>query len=227
MKKVFFCHIPKTSGRYFWANTFRMVNHDYLINYGQYTDVILAPGNAHLSPNLIDSLDDALSFCILRDPVSRTISHWCHLHRQCFCDKPTKEEFLEYIRSDSARILLNYQTKFLAFRGHNEDVAIDKEFCDVDATENEYKLAVSRLDKLTYLLKMVDITPEALLKYRDSIYSFLGMKINYKDVLVELNHAKSDWSTYIYDILSLSERKEIENMMPYDMRLYFESNYRY
>jgi len=224
--KVFFCHIPKTGGRYFWANTFRMINHDYLTKIGQYTDVILAPGNAHLSSNLIDSLDDCLSFGILREPVSRTVSHWCHLHRYQFNVEPTKIEFLDYIRSSNAEILLNYQTKFLSFTKHNKDIPINTEFSNTSATESGYTLALQRLDNLTYVLRMDDITPDALLKYRNAIYTSLGMEPNYEGVIVELNYAKSDWSSYIYNLLTLSEKKEIENMMPYDVRLYSEANYR-
>lgn len=225
MKNVFFCHIPKTGGRYFWANTFRMVNHDYLTKIGQYNGVIAAPGNDHLSANLIDNLDDSLSFGILREPVSRTVSHWCHLHRYQFNTKPTKDEFLEYMESDNSNIMLDYQTKFLSFTEHSGYISIETEFSEVSATEQSYTLAVQRLSKLTYVLKMEDMTPDDLLRYRNIIYSFLGMQSNYKGVKVNLDYAKSDWSTDVYKSLSHSEKSLLASRMPYDVRLYNNTSY--
>ena len=221
---VIFCHIPKTGGRYFWENTFKLANHTYLSKVGQFKGIIYAPGNAHVSPRVIDEHPDALSFLLLREPVKRMVSHWNHLHREDFDRVPSVKEFLDYAYSEESRFLHNYQTRYLAFNDHSEDVNISTEPSSSSViTEEMFALSLERVRAITHVMDVESLDEVTILKHRTSIYNFLGMEENYDTRVVTLNSAINPMSKAIYDKLSKSDKHSLSLLMEHDYELLEET----
>lgn len=224
LNKVYFFHIPKTSGRYFYANSILLLEHEFLTMGRQYGGIV--NGYGHLSFKPIDT-EKCLSFSILREPVARTISHYQHIYniRLNKDINEYKKDFFEFLENNPNKDIFNYQTKFISYNGNETIVDIDGKCLKESLDSKDIDLAKNRLSKIDYLLKMEDTSLETIKKCWSEMRKYLGLNIE-----------KDHFSGYIKDIinpnsalflksLTKQEFARIEDMMSIDCEIYHSSRY--
>jgi hypothetical protein len=121
IKPLWFFHIPKTAGRFFYANVIRLLEHDFIASGQQYTDIVNGYGHTSFKP--LDN-NNVLSFSILRDPISRTISHYQHIYRKHLTGdiKEYKKEFLDFMFNNPTKEIVDYQSPVDGGKGCVRDI---------------------------------------------------------------------------------------------------------
>jgi len=203
---MIFHHIPKTNGKNFHHNTSYHIELEILKSGKQYGDMIKAVGHRSMAY----SKD---GYTILREPISRTISHWLHIHHE----RPrNKDAIFRYLVENPEDNLINYQTKFISYSKEEVDLVdhIEDFNADID-------LAKERISKLLYVFDMnnLDYT-----KFRNILYDHFNLKPTYE--WKNINPTKKSWLTKeIYEKLVPSELSELEQLFKHDMELYYTTKY--
>lgn len=203
---MIFHHIPKTNGRNFHYNTSYHIELEILKTGKQYKDMIKAVG--HRPPATEEE-----GYTILREPISRTISHWLHI----YYDRPkTKNDIFKFLVENPEDDLVNYQTKFLS---HTKDrIALDEK---VEGFTADIDLAKERLSNMPYVFDMnnLDYT-----KFRNILYSHFNLTPTYE--WKDYSPVNKSWLTKeLYEKLVPSEKSELEQLFKHDMELYYTTKY--
>ena len=206
---MIFHHIPSTNGRNFCINTTHIIETEFLKRGIQYGDILKARGHRPVSP----VYEGSTNYIIFREPVLRTISHWCHLMPY---NPPTKEAIFNHLVENPDHYLVNYQTKFVCY---------DKEIIRVsdsyEGFEADIDLAKERLSKVSYVFDMENLNYG---KFRSILYDHFDLTPTF------------EWKDYnpigtntlvkeIYGQLTSSEKSELEGLLKYDMELYYTTKY--
>jgi hypothetical protein len=209
MRKLFFCHIPKTGGTAFRKaleaafQPWTIVPDANMIarNGGHYPDIdVVAYTIRNSKPDRISLLrghyplsaakllgDDAKTIVIIRDPVSRTISHLRHTMLHFGMTGETLRSYL-----DKARMPLpdNVQCRFLArdmkastldVEAFKQEVMDAAETIDYLATTGNIdglcsRLSVGELGGKSLLLKEENKTPHVDFEFTDSDREMIASK---------------------------------------------------
>lgn len=211
---IWYFHIPKTAGRFFYANTIRVIEQELIIRGQQYSDVVR--GFGHLSWRVL-SEKPILSFATVREPVARTVSHWQHLYMNfpTECMKADTKKLLDFLESNPDSGIINYQTKMISYSGDTLDLGVEES----ELTTADLDLAKQRLATVSYLIDTdkIDhvITSKCLAIMRD--YLAIPSKPYVETTMPNPRNANSARMFYS---LAPSERKIIESYMGLDMDLY-------
>lgn len=227
MKPVYFCHIPKTSGRFFTINTTLIIEQELLNRNIQYGNLLKAFGHRCFKP--IDS-ENCLAYTFLRDPVARSISHWIHIYQ----NEPTgsiedKKKFIDFLYENPTEQIINYQTKFISYNGDSEFIDLnpystEKIFSDY-VTEEELNLAKTRLSKLDYIFDQKDQGYELHTKFVHILYNHFNLTPSLKNTIdPKYSHGNPE-SSVLYSSLDAKEIQEIQDIMKSDMELYTSTKF--
>lgn len=220
MRSIDFFHIPSSGGRFFYQNTANLLRYSfYQLGSDSFKQITI---DGHRSiPSKLDK--DSLSFCIIREPLSRTISHYMHLYMMYdkFIEGKTKSEFLNYLHDNPDDSLINYQTKFLSITS-GEAIDIYNRNMQV---EPSFSKAQDSLKRVKYVFSTDQLTSDLVKNVRQTMADHLEIQNLYPDALVPKSDFSNPNSMLLLSSLSLSEKRNIEELLKLDMDL-FESRHR-
>jgi hypothetical protein len=224
VKPVYFFHIPKTSGRFFHNNSFGIMEHELLAAGVPYHEIL--HGYGHLSYKPLDN-QNILSFSILREPVSRTVSHWCHIYQNYLTDniKYDKKKLLNYLHNNPEKGIIDYQTKYIAYNGDDYTVNIDESGLKPNVSQEDKVIVNSRLSKINYLFKLEYMDHTVTKKSLEILYDHFGLNptVPIDKVKVPPTQSLSERSKILFAALTKKEIAMVENVMKNDMELYHTS----
>jgi len=223
---VYFFHIPKTSGRYFIANSCLIIENELVANDIQYTDILKCFGHRSFAP--LDT-KNIFSVSFLRDPVARTVSHYLHIYYNMLTDNlaADKKKFIDFLYANPNKGIIDYQTKFIAYNGPNEIIDINESDFIETLTPADLERVASRLNKVDYLFDMKDQSQELSRKFLIKLYDHYNLNPTVSIDKVNPLSPKIDnpQSKILYDSLTDSDKQEIADMMPNDMNLYYSASF--
>jgi hypothetical protein len=223
---VYFFHIPKTSGRYFVANSCLVIENELIANDTQYGDILKSFGHRAFTP--LDT-QQIMSVTFLRDPVARSVSHWLHLYFNTLTDDiaADRRRFIDFLHANPTKGIIDYQTKFIAYNGANEVIPIDETDFIETLTADDISRASSRLAKVSYVFDMKNQSQELSRKFLVKLYDHFQLTPTISiDQLNPLNPIiDNPDSKKLYDSLVASDKQEIADLMPNDMNLYNSAPY--
>ena len=220
-KPVYFFHIPKTSGRYFIANSFLIIENELIANDIQYTDILKSYG--HRSFNDIDT-KPMLSITFHREPVARTVSHWLHIYNNVLSDNiaADKKRLIDFLHANPTKAIIDYQTKYIAYNGPNEIMDMDEVDFITDLSSEDLTRVATRLSKVDFLFDMKNQSHELSRGFCLKLYDYFQLTPSVElDTLNRLRPViDNPQSKILYNSLSAQEIQEIADLMPNDMNLY-------
>jgi hypothetical protein len=223
---VYFFHIPKTSGRFFYVNLFLILEHELLIAGRDYGSIL--KGYGHRSCGILD-YSKVNGIIILRNPVERTISHYLHILNAALTNDIEIDKFnlFKYLEENPNSEIINYQTKYLSYSGGSEFINIDANILPQVITDCEFSLVKQRLSKLKYIFNMNQQGKQLIDFMLTNLCDYLNITLSSETKNTEFHHKsiKNPMSKYIYDNLSNKEKNIIENLMSYDMEIYDSTPY--
>ena len=223
---IYFYHIPKTSGRFLYVNLFLILEHELLLKGIDYGPIL--KGYGHRSFKNLD-FSEILSITILRDPVQRTISHYLHILNAKLTDdtKKNKEIFINFLLENPYNEIVNYQTKYISYSGDLELIDLYNNILPSKITDFHFKNVKERISKINYIFNM-NQQGEELIKYiRMQLCNYLNLKISKETENTKLcfQTTINPKSKYLYESLTNKEKIIIENIMDYDMNLYYSTKF--
>lgn len=221
---IYYLSIPKTSSSYFKKNLFNPLS-EYLLENGINT---LNFGD-HQGWGPI--IDNTYIITILRDPVKRTISHYCHQTLtantvEVFLSQ-TKNNFLSWFENNKD-YLADFQSKNILYSksenllGSGWMTNNDPDFINMNIDSNILK---ERIGSINLLMKSSQINFNTLENISIKIQN--DFNLSYKKVTpdIDISYSLSSFSQNIYNAMSKSEIDMIYNSNPNDTEIYFNSNY--
>lgn len=224
IKPLWFFHIPKTAGRFFYANVIRLLEHDFIASGQQYTDIVNGYGHTSFKP--LDN-NNVLSFSILRDPISRTISHYQHIYRKYLTGdiKEYKKEFLNFMFNNPTKEIVDYQTKFISYNGNEKIIDIDGICLSNKVEGSDLDLAKERLSKVDYLFKMEDINHGTAKKSLELSRKHFNLEPKTEYLDSTLHNIINPKSKLFRESLTPKEISLLESLMHNDYELYHTAKY--
>ena len=224
IKPLWFFHIPKTAGRFFYANVIRLLEHDFIASGQQYTDIVNGYGHTSFKP--LDN-NNILSFSILRDPISRTISHYQHIYRKHLTGdiKEYKKEFLDFMFNNPTKEIVDYQTKFISYNGNEKIIDIDGICLSDKVEDSDLALAKERLSKVDYLFKMNDINHDTAKKSLELSRKHFNLEPKTEYLDSTLHNIINPKSKLFRESLTPKEVSLLESLMHNDYELYHTAKY--
>jgi hypothetical protein len=224
VKPFYFFHIPKTAGRFFYANVVRLIEHDFIASGKQYTDIVNGYGHASFKP--LDG-NNVLSFTVLRDPIARTISHYQHIYRNYLTGdiQEYKKEFLDFMFNNPTKEIVDYQTKFISYDGDDKIIDIDGLCLKETLDKSDVALAKERLSKVDYLFKMDDINHETAKKSLELIRKHFNLEPKSEYLESTLYNIINPKSKLFRESLTAKEISMLESLMHNDYEIYNNSKY--
>ncbi len=223
---IWFFHIPKTSGRFFYANTVRVLEQELVINGIQYGDIL--HGYGHLSFKPLDS-KNILSFSTLREPVARTISHYQHIYFDLFDSKGDieieKKKFLDFLFDNPNKGIIDYQTKFISYNGDAYMIHIDEHELKDKVSNEDLLLAKQRIKSVNYLFKTEEMSHNVTKKCLAAMREHFSITDSEPYFETTVHNIINPNSKKMYDYLTKKEKSMIENLMPNDMELYYSAEW--
>jgi hypothetical protein len=235
MKPLWFFHIPKTSGRFFYENTIKTIEEDLGVIGREHTGPVR--GFDHLSFKPVDD-GDILSFSIIREPVARTISHWYHLYINNHSEiggspladysfrirganiEEDKEKLFSFLESNPDSGIINYQTKFISYSGNTYRLGIDES----ELTTSNLELAKKRIALVDYLFDSKDVSHAVAEKSLAIMRNHFNIK-HTPYIGIDMDHAINEHSTEMYNSLTKKEKLIIEEYMADDLELYHSARF--
>jgi hypothetical protein len=221
IKPFYFFHIPKTGGRFLFVNTANIIKYDMLKNNMSTKGVLNFFGHRSFVPV---EKQDILSITILREPVSRTISHYLHIYENRLTGniKKDKKRFFKFLKRNKKDAIINYQTKFISYNGEDEFIDIDNK--NMPKVEN-LELAKKRISMVNYVLDSKDISHSTANFLLNKLYKNFNLKNPGIIANVYYETIINPESKALFDSLSPKERVWVENMMKNDMELYYSTQF--
>jgi hypothetical protein len=214
-KPIYFFHIPSTGGRFFHANTANLIRYP-LQKRGEIASSILKCHNHMAVPSELP--EDSLSYCIIREPVSRTVSHYIHLYfKACgWVESDKKKIFLDYLESNPNDSLINYQTKFLSLRDVDVVDIYDRTLPNV----SNAAAAIDALGKVDFVIRNSSLSYELTKRERARMAAHLGIQDLYPDAEISVPRSVNVQSKILFESLTPFEINYVEGLMALDMELY-------
>jgi hypothetical protein len=224
VEPLWFFHIPKTAGRFFYANTIRIIEQEFVINGMQYGEKVHGAG--HLSFKPLDK-GNILSFSTLREPVARTISHYQHLYQNQFVDdiETEKHKMLDFLVNNPTKGIINFQTKFASYNGDEYMINIDEHELKDTVDETDLALAKSRFAAVDYVFKSEGMNHKITQKSLDIMRKHCGLTATQPYFETTMHKIINENSAKMYEYLTPKEKSLIEDLMKYDMELYNSTNF--
>jgi hypothetical protein len=227
VKPVWFFHIPKTSGRFFYANSVRVLEQELVINGKQYGNIL--HGYGHLSFKPLDN-KNILSFSTLREPVARTVSHFQHIYFNSFNANTAdieveKKKLLDYLFDNPNKGIIDYQTKFASYSGDSYMIHIDEHELKDTVSKEDLLLAKQRIDSVDYLFKTEDMSHDITKKSLAIMREHFGVVASEPYFETTIHNIVNPNSKLLYNSLTLKEKSMIEDLMPNDMELYYSAKW--
>lgn len=227
VKPVWFFHIPKTSGRFFYANTVRVLEQELVISGKQYGDIL--HGHGHLSFKPLDN-KNILSFSTLREPVARTVSHYQYIYFNRF-DANTadleveKKKMLDFLFDNPNKGIIDYQTKFVSYSGDAYMIHIDEHELKDNVSDEDLLLAKQRIKSVDYLFKTEEMSHDITKKCLAIMREHLGVTESEPYFETTTHNITNPNSKLLYESLTPKEKLMIESLMPNDMELYYSAEW--
>jgi hypothetical protein len=227
VEPIWFFHIPKTSGRFFYANTVRVLEQELVIHGKQYGDIL--HGHGHLSFKPLDG-KNILSFSTLREPVARTVSHFQHIYFNTF-DANTadieveKKKLLDYLFDNPNKGIIDYQTKFASYSGDSYMIHIDEHELKDSVSQEDLLLAKQRINSVDYLFKTEEMSHDITKKSLAIMREHLGVSSSEPYFETTTHGITNPNSKLLYNSLTAKEKSMIEDLMPNDMELYYSAEW--
>jgi len=220
---LYFFHIPKTGGRFFFINSTNVLKHELLI---KKKDPKLLHGYGHISFKPIDT-QPMLSFSILREPVSRTISHYLHIYENRLSGDITadKKKFIDFLVDNPEDGIIDYQCKYIAYDGDDYLVDITNKGLSKTLTTADLTLVLSRISKVDYLFDMPDLGYELMDKARSIMYKHFELETDYPVIRSNYPMIVNEESSALLAALTPAEKSLIEGILKNDMELYNLANF--
>lgn len=222
MKPVHFFHIPKTSGRFFVVNSILILEHEFLIRGIDYGPLL--KGFGHLSPKPLDT-EDIMAFTFLREPVSRTVSHYLHILNNQLTDdiEYDKSKFIRFLHENPTDPIIDYQTKYIIYSGNEEVIDIySKDFYPENLEDADLDFAKNRLSKVDFIFDVSQQGENLVRKVTDILYQHFNFvpSSDVQNLNLQYPPIMNPQSKVLYDSLTSQEKSEIESLLVYDMNLY-------
>jgi hypothetical protein len=221
---LWFFHIPKTAGRFFYANTIRIIEQEFVINGKQYGELVHGAG--HLSFKPLDN-GNILSFSTLREPVARTISHFQHLYQNQFVDdiEIEKHKMLNFLFDNPTKGIINFQTKFSSYSGDEYMINIDEHELKDTVDETDLALAKKRFASIDYVFKSDGMNHKITQKSLDIMRKHFDLTATAPYFETTIHKIVNQNSAKMYEYLTKKEKSMIEDLMKFDMELYNSTNF--
>lgn len=217
--RFYHLHIPKTGGHYvrdkitsFLVEPLVAANIENIV--------------AHSGWNYVT--DTTYVFSAFRDPIKRTVSHYCH-HVKFFennPEKPTLESFRKWCLNNYS-FLANYQSKCFLYEQKSTVPYFyrdDEDFLAIDLKDKEE--LYSRLSRVNLLMKDSDLTDEVAEKAVNTILTEVGAP-HLATKPPSSGHNINEHSSALYSELKQSDVDFIAEMNRVDMEIYHDyPNYR-
>lgn len=224
MSSFYYLRIPKTGSTFFKHN-------------------LIVPLKSYLQENGIDVLnngdhegwgpvkEDTYIISIFRDPIKRTISHFCHEESskntlEAFLNQ-NKTNFFSWLESNQGRVA-NFQSKNIMYsklenlRGDGWSTINDPDFINMDINIENLK---SRIESISILMNTSSLNHSLLSKVSEKIISDLNLPP--KDIVLKnpIEHYVYSFYQNIYNSLSDSEKQQISEINSIDSEIYNTSQY--
>lgn len=169
--------------------------------------------------------DDTYVVSAWRDPVNRTVSHFCHYKKFFTLDDsaPSEKELLIWVQANETG-LSNYQSKSLFYQTEKHQVPYfylnHDEFL---STKVDHKSLWGKLSRINILIKDVDMNEEVANQATQQIASDLGLNYvphDYEDINFNIN----DHSKTLRDSLSDGAVDYLYKINPIDTEVYAHDN---
>lgn len=222
MKPVYFFHIPKTSGRFFVVNSILILEHEFLVRGIDYGPIL--KGFGHLSFKPLDT-EDITAFTFLREPVSRTVSHYLHILNNQLTDdiEFDKSKFIRFLHENPTHSIIDYQTKYIIHSGNEEVIDIYSEDSYPETlSDTDLDFAKNRLSKTDYIFDVTQQSENLVRNVTDLLYQHFNFtpSSDVQNLNLQYPPIVNPQSKVLYDSLTSQEKLEIESLLVYDMNLY-------
>ena len=209
----YFLHIPKTGGRGFrhrlMSDMLPIIEQNGIENINHF--------HGCWSRNIKDT---TYIFTILRDPVKRTISHYCHLvdylesiNRPNILESST-EGLMKWIKQNENGVK-NFQSKtFLYDNTDQKFILYNDTFKGISL---DFDLVLERLDRVNFAVKLENFDSNVDF-ISNKIMSDLGIDAKIKENSYEI-FASSN-SDFIYQDLTDEQMNYIKSLLDFDYKLY-------
>jgi hypothetical protein len=215
----YFLHIPKTGGRYFINSYLKDMepifnNNSIDILYREYGHMFWRP----------DVKDTTYIFTTMRDPIKRTVSHYCHIAEMLdkFGKKHgyeiTPEVFISWVRHRE-KMISNYQAK--SFLYHNLDFSKAYTYKMHKNEEIEFDIDKEALyknfNRVDFKVKI-----ESFEDNKDTIINKIFSDLGIADALntTYINKFENNDSNSLYLSLSEDDKEYLRSILQIDYELY-------
>ncbi len=215
----YFLHVPKTGGRYFINSYLKDMepifnNSNIDILYREYGHMFWRP----------DVSDTTYIFTTMRDPIRRTVSHYCHIAEMLdkFGKKhgyeTTPEVFISWVKHRE-KMISNYQAK--SFLYHNLDFSKAYTYKMHKNEEIEFDIDKEALyknfNRINFKVKIESFEDNKDIII-DKILSDLG--IEDKPNITYTNKFENYDSGILYESLSEKDKEYLKSILEIDYELY-------
>lgn len=223
MKSIYYLRIPKTGSVYFMRNLYSSLSSHLLENN---VEILNSADHEGWEP----IKNDSYVISILRDPVKRTVGHFCHQTLKT----NSVEEFLLQTKNNFLSWYENNQEYISDFQSKNILCEDSKNLIGLGwmDTANPYftspinsDILKEKIKSINILIKTSDLNLNLLKNVSVKIQEDLG--VDFKNVSPDTitGYSLDSFSTNIYNSLSESEKNTIYDNNPNDTDIYFNSNY--
>lgn len=224
VKPIWFFHIPKTGGRFFYANSFRIAEQEMIISGRQYEGILHGYGHTSFKP--LDT-ENIISFSLLRNPVARLISHWQHIYRNYLTEdfEADKKRLFDFLEQNPNSGIINYQTKFISYSGDSYIIDINEKELPLIIDNNLLSVAKERINKVNYLFRTEDVSHDITKFVLDVIRKELYIHPKTEYFRTVVHKLKNNNSKKMFNLLTDSEKNKLENYVKFDMEIYESANF--
>jgi hypothetical protein len=211
MKKFYFLHIQKTSGRFCKENVIVPL-WDILTSNNVF--VYLNPSHPNWDKNFID--EKTFIFCLFRDPVKRTISHYCHdmvLGSQAERLVPVgtsphinRESFLKWLNENKIW-LSNYQSKNILLEDPEMNYDIVKYF-SFDLSDTDKIKILERIKRINLFVRSENLDKNFCLNAQNKILKFFNFSIKNKND--EFENKEDFYNEDSYNLFNLLKQEDLD-----------------
>jgi hypothetical protein len=225
-KKIRHIHIPKTGGTYL-KNAFFFPFYEKSIILGEDYDCAVDKKRPHKCWYDID--DNSYIITSFRDPVERTVSHYCELmNRTPEIPYASINKFRQWINENN-NYISNFQSKNILYTLKDDDDQQNaiffyklKGFLEIDNIEKDKLL--QRLKRIDLLIKDSQITPSGFKGFAKKMISDLDSKVdnNFFSLETIINYSKQ--SKELYNMLSPDDIANLQEINYIDLEVYNNNN---
>jgi hypothetical protein len=220
-KKIRHIHIPKTGGMYL-VNAFLFPFYEKSTNLGEDYNYVFDKNNPHKCWYDIDA--NSYIITSLREPVERTVSHYCELMNKT-PDIPyvSINKFRRWI-DDNKVCISNFQSKNILYTLKDNDDQKGalffhklKDFLEINIDKDKL---LQRLKRVDLLIKDKQMTPNGFDRFSIKMINDLDSKVDNKFFSLETINNFSKKSKELYSMLSLDDIANLQEINYIDLEIY-------